>query len=147
MNIGVTFSGTPSLMAKLSKLGGNSASEAILMPALETAAVLIHASAVESIMAQGSTGRTYTRGSVTHVASAPGEAPNTDTGKLVSSIKIQKDAKLFTVAVGTDLEYGKFLEFGTTRMAARPWLGPACEKNKSLIVKLFKFDPKLGEAA
>ncbi len=59
-----------------------------------------------------------------HRASAPGEPPKTDTGRLVSEIKVDIDGDGLGGAVGTNLNYGEWLEFGTTQMAARPWLGP-----------------------
>ncbi len=69
-----------------------------------------------------------------HLAAGPGEAPNTDTGRLVSSIntEIVDDG----VLVGTNLQYGKNLEFGTKKMDARPWLIPALTKKSNDIIKL-----------
>lgn len=77
--------------------------------------------AVKSIQKQ-SMGAQYGK----HIASKPGEAPNTDTGRLVQSIKID-DSKIkqFQMRVGTNLKYGAFLEFGTTHIKKRPWLRPA----------------------
>ena len=84
--------------------------------------------AVKSISREQSIGRTYQRGSVTHTASAPGDAPNTDTGNLVSKIATENPRKGLSY-VGTSVEYGKHLEFSTRRrMAARPWLRPAMDK-------------------
>lgn len=60
--------------------------------------------------------------------SNPGEPPNLDTGRLNKSILVEPakpSAKDNAVYVGTNLEYGKFLEFGTASMAPRPWLYPA----------------------
>jgi phage gpG-like protein len=69
-----------------------------------------------------------------HLAASEGNAPNTDTGRLVSSINTEPaDDGVF---VGTSLEYGKFLEFGTTIMGERPWLIPALNKNKQTIIDL-----------
>lgn len=49
--------------------------------------------------------------------------PNVQTGNLVNSISHRQwDAK--TEAVGTAVEYGKYLEFGTSRMRAYPFLKP-----------------------
>ena len=62
-----------------------------------------------------------------HTASAPGESPATDTGRLASSITngLGEDfAGLFAV-VGTNVVYAPFLELGTTRMAPRPFLRPS----------------------
>lgn len=62
-----------------------------------------------------------------HRASAPGDAPAVDSGDLRRSIGVQKIGE-GRYRVGTNLKHGLFLEFGTRRMAARPWLRPAAEK-------------------
>jgi HK97 gp10 family phage protein len=61
---------------------------------------------------------------VTHQASAPGEFPKTDTGQLVSSLFFRVGADKLSSYFGTKLVYGKYLEFGTSRMRPRPWLRP-----------------------
>lgn len=55
--------------------------------------------------------------------SPPGSPPNTDTGRLVQSIKVAKDGSAYLV--GTNVLYGAHLEFGTKDMAPRPWLSVA----------------------
>ena len=70
------------------------------------------------------TGRVYTRGSVTHTASSPGEAPRSDIGTLVNSIHVESLGK-GRAALVDGVEYGVHLEFGTDDMAARPFFGPA----------------------
>lgn len=83
--------------------------------------------AIQGIQQGPKSGRTYSRGTVTHVASAPGQYPATDTGRLVSSVRyIMESATSYRV--GTSVEYGPMLEFGTSRMAARPWLLPSFER-------------------
>lgn len=67
--------------------------------------------------------------------SAPGEPPKTDTGRLVASIDIETDTDRLGAAVGTGLRYGRYLEFGTRKMAARPWLFPTFERLKPVITK------------
>ncbi len=67
-----------------------------------------------------------------HQASAPGDAPAVDTGALVNSIKTEADGSN-RVLVGTNSEYAEPLEFGTARMAARPFLRPAIENSKERI--------------
>ncbi len=42
-----------------------------------------------------------------------------------------------TGTVGTNLEYGPFVELGTSRMAAQPYLVPALSKNMARIRRLF----------
>lgn len=82
------------------------------------------------------TGRIYKRRSVVHQASAPGEAPMSDTGRLSNSVMF--DRKGFARAsVFSGLMYGAYLEYGTSRMAPRPvWTPVAVEygpKIKGLI--------------
>lgn len=76
--------------------------------------------------------RTGTNLSATHRASAPGEAPATDTGALASSVAVDLRRSSFrpVARVGTGLEYGAYLEFGTQAMDARPWLWPALKANR-----------------
>lgn len=101
---------------------------------------LVRGTAIKSIRNQ-SHGQYTTRtreggGSYEHISSKAGEAPNTDTGRLVSSIQMEVTPR--DVFVGTGLKYGKFLEFGTTRMASRPWLVPALEGNRKKINDIFR---------
>ncbi len=76
------------------------------------------------------TGREYPRGvngDKVHRASAPGEAPATDTGALVSSTYLSRiDAD--TQAIGSRLDYAFYLEFGTMKIAPRPSWIPAAER-------------------
>lgn len=53
--------------------------------------------------------------------SLPGGFPHADTGKLRQSIfsKVIDDS---TAIIGTPLKHGLYLEFGTSKMAARPFL-------------------------
>ena len=90
--------------------------------------------------------RTGNNLSATHQASAPGEYPMTDTGRLASSIiVIVPSASRIEGKVGANIKYGAFLEFGTSRMAARPWLLPSFEKAKVDVSKEVKqrFEGKL----
>lgn len=59
--------------------------------------------------------------------SAPGEPPHKRHGRLQSSITWQlgEDALGLYADIGTDVEYAEYLEEGTDRMAARPFLRPA----------------------
>ena len=104
------------------------------------AALKVEGDAKRSIQRGTRTGRTYkrTKSGKVHVASAPGEPPKTDFGTLVSSITtvFPSADRGLAAEVGTNLDYGKHLEFGTQKMAARPWLGPAFRKNINAIVKL-----------
>lgn len=46
-----------------------------------------------------------------------------DTGRLRNSVTHTHDKN--TVYVGTNVEYAPYIEFGTSKMAARPYLEPA----------------------
>ena len=101
---------------------------------------LVRSTAIRSIQSTSDGGEvTRSRlggGQYTHTVSAEGDAPNTDTGRLVSSIQV--DVRPSGVFVGSTLEYAGHLEFGTTRMAPRPWLNPALEQNRRNIERLFQ---------
>jgi len=62
----------------------------------------------------------------THTASAPGEAPATDTGRLASSVDFKRDGPM-SATVGSTVVYAAMLEFGTSRIAPRPAWVPATE--------------------
>ncbi len=62
-----------------------------------------------------------------HQASAPGEAPAVDTGKLKNAIR-SEFPKRGKAIVNVAAEYGAALEFGTRKIAARPFMRPAAEK-------------------
>lgn len=68
-----------------------------------------------------------------HQASAPGEAPASETTELERSIAvdpkdIQSIAAINQVSVGTDVEYAMTLEFGGGRVAPRPNFEPVGEE-------------------
>lgn len=77
-------------------------------------------------------GRTYTRGSVTHVASQPGYPPNVDIGSLWNTIRQEKTGNLeYTVMDG--VEHGIYLEDGTEDIDPRPFMRPAFDRARSKI--------------
>lgn len=100
-----------------------------------------HGLMVQRIQKNSGNGRVYKRGSRTHKASAAGEYPNTDTGALVRSIYWKMVGKL-TAHVGTPIIYGKYLEYGTSKMAARPFIRPTWhdmkKRSQDLFNKAFK---------
>lgn len=63
----------------------------------------------------------------THTASAPGDAPAVDTGRLRGSIAANQLAP-YRWRVGTNVKYAAFLEFGTRRIAPRPFMRPSLEE-------------------
>jgi len=83
--------------------------------------------------------RTYIRHGKEHKASAPGEPPAVDTGRLRSSIThaVETTDNEVIGYVGSNVEYAKWLELGTERVAERPFLRPALFNNQAEIAKKF----------
>jgi phage gpG-like protein len=54
--------------------------------------------------------------------SKSGEYPHKVTGHLRRNVQEEFDKDILTARVGTNVEYGKHLEMGTLRMAARPFM-------------------------
>jgi len=129
--VSVKVTGVAELKQKLRSLGG-SMEDAIFGGVILTANE-VRNTAIKSI--QNKSGGTQVQrsrqggGTYTHTASAAGGAPNTDTGKLVASIAVEPHKSGVYALVGSNLDYAGWLEFGTTKMGARPWLEPALRKN------------------
>ena len=102
------------------------------------AANLVRNTAVISINQGAKSGVIYEKYNPrrTHRASAAGEPPATDTGYLVSNIFTNIDTDRLGASVERRAAYSSFLEFGTSKMAARPFLQPALEENKPRIRRL-----------
>ena len=97
--------------------------------------VVRYASAVEEesvrlILDTPKTGRIYTRRGVEHQASAPGEAPASDTGRLVNSRRIDIFPEDLKARLIYSTEYAEHLQFGTEKMEPRPWLDRALDNTK-----------------
>lgn len=90
--------------------------------------------AIRSIQTGPKTGRIYRRRGIEHQASAPGEAPASDTGRLVNSIttNYEPDKLSGTIQFGT--EYAPYLEYGTQKMEPRPFARPALDNQQDNIV-------------
>jgi HK97 gp10 family phage protein len=104
--------------------------------ALLASAKHVEKEAKQSILDGEKSGRVYKRRTVTHKASAPGEAPASDTGRLVNSINsyLNAGANESTVVAGRGtVKYAAWLEFGTFKMPARPFMFPALEKSRDWI--------------
>lgn len=84
--------------------------------------------------------RSITAGSVSgklHVPSRPGEPPNNDSDHLRNNIETTNPSPLLA-RVSSNADYAAALEFGTSRMAARPYMRPARDKMAPKIVELFE---------
>lgn len=79
------------------------------------------------------TGRIYRRRGVSHQASAPGEPPAVDTGRHIAQITTEYDQAQLAGTVTFRSKQAAWLEFGTARMAARPYARPALANKQAEI--------------
>jgi HK97 gp10 family phage protein len=92
--------------------------------------------AVEGIIDPPKTGRIYRskhRKGKLHQASAPGEFPAADSGRLHQSIthaEVPAPAGTIAVEVAANAPYATFLELGTSKMEPRPFMAPALRENE-----------------
>jgi HK97 gp10 family phage protein len=81
-------------------------------------------------------------------ANVPVKTGKLQRGLKTSGIKTKDGIKYVLVGVdrsdNSKIFYGKFIEFGTSKMSARPFLEPAYEKNKKEIVEAIKNTLKEG---
>jgi len=96
--------------------------------AVRITAVKVQKSAIKSIR-EPSMGTYVTRYTASgkpydHVAAKEGETPNTDTGRLIGSIALDHHKGKQVAYVGTNVDYGFFLE----TVMNRPWLQPAKDR-------------------
>jgi len=122
------------VMGQLSKL--NKQLEPDFQEIVKGGAQLIRGEAVKSIQSGAKSGIVYEKYNPrrTHRASAPGEAPASDTGNLVSKIIVKQKSKNIT-NVESNANYSAFLEYGTSKMEPRPFMLPAFEKSQKRITQ------------
>ena len=125
----VKIEGLDDLNAVLAKLPAEFDREATSL--VNRTAQNIRNTAVRSILKQSPGGVTYEKYNPrrTHVASAPGQPPNTDTGRLAGRIRTVESGTP-TAYVDALADYAAHLEFGTRNMAARPFMTPAVEEER-----------------
>jgi len=133
MTVTISLEGSEQLQRELRRLSDDLRKEAgnvVLATAVE-----MRADIVKSIQSGPASGRTYRKSNPTrtHTASAPGQPPMTDTGRLANSITFDRIGDL-TATVGSELIYSSWLEYGTSRMASRPFFRPAVERMRPVYI-------------
>jgi HK97 gp10 family phage protein len=111
--------------------------DAPMIKTLGEAALIVHGEAIKSIQDK-SNSITKRVGGKSIMVSKPGNPPNTQTGRLVKSIRWELNKEKLKALVGSKLDYASFLEFGTSVVAARPWLRPAFLKHSDFLRELFR---------
>lgn len=99
--------------------------------ALAIIADKIRADAFQSISAGSISGKN-------HVPSLPGEAPNRDGGVLQAYIVTETFPAELRAEVRAEAPYSAPLEFGTSKMEARPFLRPARDRNIEFARRVFE---------
>ncbi len=130
----ITLKGNDALIAALSRMSDDvrdAVGDAVVATALE-----LQGDVKKRIQRGPATGRVYKKNNPQrlHRASAPGEAPMTDTGRLANSINFDRVGDL-TATVGSNLIYALYLEYGTMDMRPRPYFRPAVEAMKPKFIK------------
>jgi hypothetical protein len=122
----ITLEGDKALMAALAKLGDDIPEE--VSQAVSATALEIQGDVKKRIERGPASGRVYQKYKPdrTHQASAPGQAPMTDSGDLAKFVIFNVVNKM-TAEVTNHLDYAPMLEFGTFKIAPRPAWVPATE--------------------
>ena len=96
---------------------------------LERAAITLQVAVKEAISEPSNKGAS---------PSDPGQPPHKDTGRLRGSISHEVDGEILVARIGTNVVYGKFLELGTRKMAARSFLQATLNRIRSQIGRILK---------
>lgn len=138
-SVRVEVEGLSQLIDQLKSLGEDG--DQIMLETITDLVTDTHQFAVDGIAGPPKSGRVYEKYAPrrTHQASAAGQYPATDTGRLLGGVRmVMPSAPRLEGQVGTAIVYGAYLEFGTARMDARPWLMPSFEKAKIGVEKELK---------
>lgn len=116
----------------LARLNGAAGEKAVreVGKALYAGGEAIRAEAVHSITDGAVSGKG-------HIPSLPGRPPLNDTGTLVAHIETTQPAPLH-VEVSSSAPYAVPLETGSSKMAARPYMGPASRRKRKEVVDLVR---------
>ena len=104
--------------------------EAAINRGVFRATELVREEILRRILQDAKSGRIYMRRSVAHQASAPGEAPASDTGNLVRLITTRYFPDQFLGQVVSSAEYARSLEYGSSRVAPRPHMRVSLETKR-----------------
>lgn len=123
-----------SLQAKVKRMDLNIQQSVLTF--LKAMAQVLKNSAKRRIMSGPKTGRIYQRYNPfrLHQASAPGQAPASDMGLLVASVDAEVDPQQFNIVLSASAPYARDLEYGTSKMAPRPFLLPTIYEYRDRIV-------------
>jgi len=89
-----------------------------------------------SMQQSPASGRSYMRGKKMHTASSPGNPPRPDSGRLVNSMRWDRmgtNGQTQQRRIIAATEYAFYEEFGTTKMEARPFMGPMAQQLRGLV--------------
>jgi len=106
-----------------------------LVPTLEASAQIV-ADDIARDMRGPKTGKVYRIRGRLHQSSGAGESPAVFRGRLIDSIKVERQGKDVRLRV-TGVQ-AMALEFGSVRSAARPFLFPALKRNRPKINETIK---------
>lgn len=139
----MTVEGVSSLLAKFKALPTDvktASPEAAHLAALDYQGKLIR-----TLNSGGRTGKIYTKGTVSHQSSAPGEPPKSDLGNLANSIAVRRNkldmssevySGLISSLGGSPIPRAIYLEFGTSKMEPRPMWEPIFKENAARYKKM-----------
>jgi HK97 gp10 family phage protein len=123
----VKITGRDKVQARLAGLDGEKAVKEVGQ-ALYAGGEIIRAEAAHLITENSVSGRG-------HIPSLPGMPPNENLGTLRNNIETTQVAPL-QVEVSSNAPYAVALEAGTSRMAPRPYMGPATRNKRKEVVEL-----------
>ena len=133
MDFTIKVSNLKKVLSQLNRLGKDM--EVPFQEIVKGGGQLIRGEAIKSIQSGAKSGVMYQMYNPRreHRASAPGQAPASDTGNLVSKIIVKQKSKNIT-NVESNADYSAYLEYGTSKMQPRPFMLPAFEKSKKPIL-------------
>lgn len=106
--------------------------------AIASSLIMLQGDVVKELQRGERTGRVYYRGKIMHQASAPGEPPKSDSGYLAGHASFSVEPDGLSGSFFVNALYARWLEEGTKKMAARPYLQPIVDKDRAAIEALIR---------